>query len=97
MNPVLEKFLEQEVTDATYEDLFNFVSSRHVCRGTFECLNHVLMKVSSSQLIIFKNFVGAENTKAQDAVLVAKEYLLMKINSKAYKMNFDKIKSVLDN
>ncbi|MBQ8120500.1 MAG: hypothetical protein IJ172_06980 [Ruminococcus sp.] len=97
MNPVLEEFLEQEVTDATYEDLFNFVSSRHVCRGTFECLNHVLMKVSSSQLIIFKNFVGAENTKAQDAVLVAKEYLLMKINSKAYKMNFDKIKSVLDN
>ena len=97
MNSVLEEFLEQEVTDATYEDLFNFVSSRHVCRGTFECLNHVLMKVSSSQLIIFKNFVGAENTKAQDAVLVAKEYLLMKINSKAYKMNFDKIKSVLDN
>lgn len=97
MNPVLEEFLEQEVTDATYEDLFNFVSSRHVCRGTFECLNHVLMKVSSSQLIIFKNFVGAENTKAQDAVLVAKEYLLMKINSKAYKMNFDRIKSVLDN
>jgi hypothetical protein len=55
------------------------------------------MKVSSSQLIIFKSFVGVENTKAQDAVLVAKEYLLMKINSKAYKMNFDKIKSVLDN
>ena len=97
MNPVLEEFLEQEVTDATYEDLFNFVSSRHVCRGTFECLNHVLMKVSSSQLIIFKSFVGMENTKAQDAVLVAKEYLLMKINSKAYKMNFDRIKSVLDN
>ena len=97
MNSVLEEFLEQEVTDATYEDLFNFVSSRHVCRGTFECLNHVLMKVSSSQLIIFKNFVGMENTKAQDAVLVAKEYLLMKINSKAYKMNFDRIKSVLDN
>lgn len=97
MNSVLEEFLEQEVTDATYEDLFNFVSSRHVCRGTFECLNHVLMKVSSSQLIIFKSFVGAENTKAQDAVLVAKEYLLMKINSKAYKMSFDKIKSVLDN
>ena len=97
MNSVLEEFLEQEVTDATYEDLFNFVSSRHVCRGTFECLNHVLMKVSSSQLIIFKSFVGAENTKAQDAVLVAKEYLLMKINSKAYKMNFDRIKSVLDN
>ena len=97
MNSVLEEFLEQEVTDATYEDLFNFVCSRHVCRGTFECLNHVLMKVSSSQLIIFKNFVGVENTKAQDAVLVAKEYLLMKINSKAYKMNFDKIKSVLDN
>ncbi len=97
MNPVLEEFLEQEVTEATYEDLFNFVSSRHVCRGTFECLNHVLMKVSSSQLIIFKSFVGAENTKAQDAVLVAKEYLLMKINSKAYKFNFDRIKSVLDN
>ena len=97
MNPVLEEFLEQEVTEATYEDLFTFVSSRHVCRGTFECLNHVLMKVSSSQLIIFKNFVGMENTKAQDAVLVAKEYLLMKINSKAYKMNFDRIKSVLDN
>lgn len=97
MNPVLEEFLEQEVTEATYEDLFNFVSSRHVCRGTFECLNHVLMKVSSSQLIIFKSFVGMENTKAQDAVLVAKEYLLMKINSKAYKMNFDRIKSVLDN
>lgn len=97
MNPVLEEFIDQEVTEATYEDLFNFISSRHLCRGTFECLNHVVMKVSSSQLIIFKSFVGAENTKAQDAVLVAKEYLLMKINSKAYKMNFDRIKSVLDN
>lgn len=96
MNTILDEFLEQEVTDATYEDLFNFVSSRRVCRGTFECLNHILMKVSSSQLIIFKNFVGAQNTKAQDAVLVAREYLLMKINSKAYRMNFDKIKSVLD-
>ena len=97
MNPVLEEFIDQEVTEATYEDLFNFISSRHLCRGTFECLNHVVMKVSSSQLIIFKSFVGAENTKAQEAVLVAKEYLLMKINSKAYKMNFDRIKSVLDN
>jgi hypothetical protein len=96
VNAVLEEFLEQEVTDATYEDLFNFVSSRHVCRGTFECLNHVLMKVSSSQLIIYKNFVGVENTKAQDAVLVAREYLLLKINSRAYKMNFSMIKNVLD-
>ena len=97
MNTVLEEFLEQEVTDATYEDLFNFVSSRHLCRGTFECLNHVVMKVSSSQLIIYKSYVGVENTKAQDAVLVARDYLMMKINSKAYKLNFDKIKSVLDN
>ena len=38
-----------------------------------------------------------ENTKAQDAVLVARDYLMMKINSRAYKLNFDKIKSVLDN
>ncbi len=96
MNELLNEFLEQEVTDATYEDLFNFVSSRHVCRGTFECLSHVLMKVSSSQFIIYKSFVGAENTKAQEAVLVARDYLLMKINSRAYKMNFREIKSVLD-
>ena len=96
LNTVLDEFLDTEVTDATYEDLFNFVSSRHLCRGTFECLSHVVMKVSSNQLIIYKNFVGAENTKAQDAVLVARDYLMMKINSKAYKMKFDKIKSVLD-
>ena len=47
--------------------------------------------------VVFKSYVGVENTKAQDAVLVAKDYLLMKINSKAYKFNFDRIKSVLDN
>ena len=53
VNTVLDEFLEQEVTDVTYEDLFNFISSRHLCRGTFECRNHVVMKVSSSQLITY--------------------------------------------
>ena len=96
MNTTLDDFLDREVTDATYEDLFNFVSSRHLCRGTLDCLSYVLIKVSSNHFIIYRNFVGAENTKAQDAVLVAREYLLMKINSKAYKENFSRIKSVLD-
>lgn len=34
MNEVLQKFLEEEITGAIYEDLWNFVKSSSVIRGT---------------------------------------------------------------
>ena len=39
---------------------------------------------------------GMENTKYQEAVLVAKTYLLKKINSMAYQLHLEDIQNILD-
>lgn len=96
MNEMLQEFTEQEVTDITYAELWNFVSSNSICRGTFECKQHVLMKISSGQFVIYRLCFGLENTKCQEAVVVAKNYLLKKINSRAYDLQLDGIQNVFD-
>ena len=40
--------------------------------------------------------LGMENTKYQEAVLVAKTYLLKKINSMAYQLHLEDIQNILD-
>ncbi len=96
MNDLLNNFLETEITQAVYGDLWKFVSSDSIIRGTFECSNHVVMKISSTQLVIYKICVGLENTKCQDAVVVAKTFLLKKINSKAYERRLPDIQNIFD-
>lgn len=96
MNDVLQTFLDEEITDAVYNELWNFVSSDSVVRGTFECSNHVVMKISTTQFVIYRIRIGVENTKCQPAVLVAKTFFLKKINSKAYERRLPDIQNIFD-
>ena len=52
MNELIQQFITDEVTALTYSDLWNFVNSNSICRGTFEGNNHMIMKISSNQFII---------------------------------------------
>ena len=94
MNELIQQFITDEVTALTYSDLWNFVNSNSICRGTFEGNNHMI--ISSNQFIIYRICLGMENTKYQEAVLVAKTYLLKKINSMAYQLHLEDIQNILD-
>ena len=59
-------------------------------------LSRAIMKISSNQFIIYRICLGMENTKYQEAVLVAKTYLLKKINSMAYQLHLEDIQNILD-
>ncbi|MDO4944152.1 MAG: hypothetical protein Q4E74_03010 [Ruminococcus sp.] len=96
MEEFLRSFLEDEVNRLTYADLWNFVKSNSICRGTFEGQSHIIMKISSNQLIIYKLNIGMENTKCRPALMVAKNYLLKKINSRAYELQLPDIQNILD-
>lgn len=96
MNEVLQVFLDEEITGAIYEDLWNFVKSGSLIRGTFECSNHVVMKLSSSTFIIYRQYMFSDNLKYCDAVVVGKNYFLKKINSKAYEKRLPNIQNILD-
>lgn len=96
MNELIQQFIIDEVTDLTYKDLWNFVKSNSICRGTYEGRNHIVMKISSNQFIIYRVCIGMENTKYQVAVLIAKNYLLKKINSRAYQLQLEDIQNILD-
>ena len=93
MNELIQQFITDEVTALTYSDLWNFVNSNSICRGTFEGNNHMIMKISSNQFIIYRICLGMENTKYQE---VAKTYLLKKINSMAYQLHLEDIQNILD-
>ncbi len=96
MNDVLLKFLDEEITSAVYGDLWRFITSDSIVRGTFECSNHIVMKISPCQFIIYPICVGMENTKCRDAVLVARTYFLKKINSKAYERRLPDIQNIFE-
>ncbi len=96
MEEFLREFIEAEVSHGTYEELWGFVSSNSVIRGTFEGQSHMVMKISSSQFIIYRLSLGRENTKYQPALMVAKRYLLKKINSRAYELKLPDIQNILD-
>jgi hypothetical protein len=96
MNEVLQKFLEEEITGAIYEDLWNFVKSSSVIRGTFECRSHMVMKLSSSTFIIYPQFMFSDNLKYHDAVIVGKNFFLKKINSMAYEKRLQNIQNIFD-
>ena len=38
MNELIQQFITDEVTALTYSDLWNFVNSNSICRGTFEAI-----------------------------------------------------------
>ena len=96
MEELIAQFLEDEVTSITYSELWSFVKSNSILRGTFEGQHHIVMKISSGQFIIYKINIGMENTKYQPAVVVAKNYLLKKINSRAYDLKLPDIQNIFD-
>jgi hypothetical protein len=96
MEEFLKDFVQEEVNGVTYRELWNFVKSNSICRGTYEGQGYIVMKISSSQLIIYKLNIGMENTKYQPALVVAKNYLLKKINSRAYALDLPDIQNILD-
>ena len=59
MNELIQQFITDEVTALTYSDLWNFVNSNSICRGTFEGNNHIIMKISSNQFIIYRKKINS--------------------------------------
>lgn len=96
MNEFLQKFIEDEINAQTYIGLWQFIKSDGIVRGTYECGNYVVMKIAVRQLIVYKICVGAENAAVQQACLVAKDYFLKKINSRAYDLHLPNIQNVYD-
>lgn len=94
MEELINNFTLEEVTAASYSDLFDFVHSDKICEGRYECKNYVLIKISSSQLLIYKIHIGMENLSVQPAALTAKNYLLKKINSRAYQLKLNNIQNI---
>lgn len=96
MNELLEDFLIEEINAAVYSELWRFISSDNIIRGTFECSNFIIMKLGGDQFVIYRHVLGMQNIKCREAVLVAKNYLLRKINSRAYDLRLPDIQNVLD-
>lgn len=96
MEELIRQFLIDEVTNLTYSDLWSFVKSNSILRGTFEGQSHIVMKISSGQFVIYRINIGVENTKYQPAVVVARNYLLKKINSRAYELKLPDIQNIFD-
>ena len=96
MEELIKEFVEAEVNSITYCDLWNFIKSNSIIRGTFEGQQHIVMKISSGQFIIYRLNIGIENTKYQPAVVIAKNYLLKKKNSRAYDLKLPDIQNIFD-
>lgn len=96
MEELIRGFLTDEVTSLTYNELWSFVKSNSILRGTFEGQSHIVMKISSGQFVIYRINIGVENTKYQPAVVVARNYLLKKINSRAYELKLPDIQNIFD-
>lgn len=96
MEEFIEQFLDTEINKYTYAELWNFIKSSSICRGTYEGQSHMIMKISSNQFIIYRINLGMENTKYQPAIMIAKHYFLKKINSRAYELNLQDIQNIMD-
>lgn len=97
MSDILEKFIEEEVTSEQYGEMFDFISSRKVTRGTFIGNYHTVLKAGTDTFIIYREILTPERTlKYQNAVVIGREYLLKKINSAAYSLRFKDIRTISD-
>lgn len=96
MEELIKQFITDEVTSLTYNELWSFVKSNSIVRGSFEGQSHMVMKISSGQFVIYRINIGVENTKYQPAVVVARNYLLKKINSRAYELKLPDIQNIFD-
>lgn len=96
MMELLEEFIIEEVNAAVYSELWNFIASNNIVRGTFECSRFIVMKLGSDQFVIYRHVLGMQNVKCREAILVHKTFLLKKINSRAYELRLPDIQNVFD-
>lgn len=96
MMELLEEFILEEVNGAVYNELWNFIASDNIIRGTFECSRFIVMKLGGDQFVIYRHVLGMQNVKCREAILIAKTYLLKKINSRAYELRLPDIRNVFD-
>lgn len=97
MNDILNLFLEEEVTSEQYHELFDFVASAKVTRGTFVGNFHTVLKTSGDTFIIYREIITPEKTlKYETAVVVSQNYLMKKINSIAYQRKIPDIRMISD-
>lgn len=97
MSEILDKFLEEEVTPEQYGELFDFVASSRVTRGTFIANYHTVLKAGPDTFIIYREVLTPGRTlKYQNAVVIGGEYLMKKMNSTAYSLKFKDIRMIPD-
>lgn len=95
MSNILNVFFDEEVTSDQYGELFDFVASDRVTRGTFIGKYHTVLKAGSGTFIIYREIITPERTlKYQDAVVIGKIYLLKKLNSYAYARKIGDIRNI---
>lgn len=96
MNEILNTFLDEEVTPEQYHELFDFVASVKITRGTFIGNFHTVLKTAGDTFIIYREIITPEKTlKYETAVVVGQEYLMKKINSIAYQRKFSDIRNII--
>lgn len=97
MSEILSTFLDEEVTAEQYGELFDFVASERVTRGTFIGNYHTVLKAGADTFIIYREIITPEKTlKYQNAFVIGKEYLMKKINSAAYTRKLKDIRMIAD-
>lgn len=97
MNEILNVFLEEEVTFEQYYELFDFVASNRITRGTFIGYSHTVLKAAGDTFIIYREIITPGKTlKHENAVVVGKNYLMKKINSIAYTRKIKDIKTITE-
>lgn len=97
MNEILNTFLEEEVTMEQYHELFDFVASAKITRGTFIGNFHTVLKTAGDTFIIYREIITPEkNLKYETAVVVGQNYLMKKINSVAYQRRFPEIRNITE-
>ncbi len=95
MNEILNIFLDEEITAEQYGELFDFVASNRVTRGTFIGYRHTVLKTAGDTFIIYREIITPEKTlKHENAVVVGKDYLMKKINSIAYTRKIKDIRNI---
>lgn len=98
MSDILITFLDEEVTAEQYGELFDFIASSRITRGTFIGNFHTILKAGADTIIIYREIITpGRSMKYKDAFVIGKEYLLKKINSIAYARRFKDIKYIPDN
>lgn len=95
MNDILSVFIDEEVTAEQYGELFDFVASNRVTRGTFIGYRHTVLKTAGDTFIIYREIITPDKTlKYENAVVVGKNYLMKKINSIAYSKKINDIRNI---